>query len=492
MQLKGKLPKRKSGILLALSSLPSNYGIGTLGREAYKFIDFLAETNQKYWQMLPLVPLGEGNSPYKSPSCFAGEILYIDLDMLVKDGFLEQSDLTNDTVFPQKTDFELVKKYKLPLIKKATENLSENNEDYIKFCNENKDWLEPYAVFMTATEVFNTDYLPDFPQFIKNRQGEEYEEFLKKNADIICFYKKAQFFFYSQYFKLKNYAKNKGIMLIGDIPFYVSPDSADVLNNKENFMVDEGLKPNLVAGVPPDLFSSTGQLWGNPIYDWEYLKSTNYKWWTERLKHYFKIFDVIRVDHFRAFADYYVIDADKTDATSGKWVLGAGIGFWETALKEIPDMLIIAEDLGGETGLVKELVKETGFPNMKVLQFAFSGDPNNPHLPENYPENCVCYTGTHDNNTTLGFLDNALDCEKEMINRLYPETDELTRPLNLIKAAMESKADTVIIPMQDYLLLDENSRMNTPGTPSGNWSFRLFQNYIDGELIKRVQKIARK
>lgn len=492
MQLKDSLPKNKSGILLALSSLPSSYGIGTLGIEAYKFIDFLSNTKQRYWQMLPLVPLGGGNSPYKSPSCYAGEILYIDLDFLVNDGLLSGTDLNNNIDFPEKVNFSLVREYKIPLIKKASENLDDNDNKFLSFCEENKEWLDSYAVFMTALDVYNTDFLPELPRFIRDRDGEEYRNFLLENQRTIRFYKVAQYFFYSQFFKLKEYANSKDVLLIGDIPFYVSPDSSDVLVNKENFMVDDDFKPTLVAGVPPDMFSSTGQLWGNPIYNWEHLKKTGYKWWIDRLKHYFKIFDVVRVDHFRAFADYYVIEADKSDATEGKWEIGAGMDFWEKASSEIPNMLVIAEDLGGETGIVKELVKETGFPNMKVLQFAFSGDPYNPHLPKNYPENCVCYTGTHDNNTTIGFLDNALPYEKEMINNLFPETDELIKPLNLIKGAMDSKADTVIIPMQDYLLLDESYRMNIPGVPTGNWTFRLPKNYLNEELINRVLKIARK
>lgn len=491
MQLKGKLPKKKSGILMALSSLPSNFGIGTLGIEAYRFIDLLCDTKQKYWQMLPLVPLGEGNSPYKSPSCYAGEMLYIDLDFLVRDGLLCQSDLQKSD-FPENVDFEKVKKYKLPLIKKATENFDENCEDYRAFLLDNEYWLNDYAVFMTALEVFKTEFLTELPQYIKDRSGEDYEIFLNFNKDKIRFYKIAQYFFYAQYFELKRYAEEKGVMFVGDIPFYVSPDSADVFANKEDFLVDDGFKPKLVAGVPPDYFSATGQLWGNPIYNWEHLKATDYKWWINRLKHYFLLFDVVRVDHFRAFADYYTIEADRTDATVGEWKSGAGMDFWEEAAKQIPEMLVIAEDLGGETGLVKELIKETGFPNIKVLQFAFSGDPNNPHLPEKYPENCVCYTGTHDNNTSLGFIKNALPDEKEMMNKLFPETDELKAPLNLIKGAMESAADTVIIPIQDYLLLDESARMNVPGIPKGNWSFRVKNDYISEELKSRILRIARK
>ncbi len=490
MKLSVDLPKRKSGILMALSSLPSNHGIGTLGAEAYRFIDMLSDTNQTYWQLLPLVPLGAGNSPYKSPSCFAGEPLYIDLDFLARDGLLSYSDILNAD-FPENADFDLVRRYKTPLIRKAAENFDTDNDDYKIFLAENEFWLKPYAVFMTALKVFGTSHILGLPDYIKRRTGEDYRDFLDFNKREIELFGIIQYFFYAQYFELKRYAESKSILLIGDIPFYVSEDSADVWANPENFLVGEDLKPKLVAGVPPDYFSEKGQLWGNPIYDFDFQKKDDYDWWIKRLSFSFRLFDVVRVDHFRAFADYYCIKAGSLDAMSGEWKTGVGLDFWKTAHEKIPGMAIIAEDLGVMTEAVTNLVKDTGFPNMRVIQFAFSGDPNNPHLPSNYPENCVCYTGTHDNNTTLGFIENALPFELEMINRLFPETEDFPPPLNLIAGAMNSPADTVIVPIQDYLMLGEEYRMNIPGVPSGNWAFRVKKDYITEELKERIKKIAR-
>ncbi|MCQ2455062.1 MAG: 4-alpha-glucanotransferase [Clostridia bacterium] len=488
MLLRDELPKRKSGILLPLSSLPSDCGIGTLGMRAYEFIDLLCDTKQKYWQMLPLVPLGEGNSPYKSPSCFAGEILYIDLDILAHEGLLSLSKIKRNEVY-EKVDYKAVKKYKIPLIKEAAENFDTEKSDYKVFLSENAYWLDSYAVFMTALEIYNTEFLTDIPDFILKKQGEDYKTFINDNEKTVRFYKIAQYFFYAQYFELKRYAKQKGIMLIGDIPFYVSPDSADVWSNPENFLVDENFVPKLVAGVPPDYFSATGQLWGNPVYNFEHLRKTGYGWWIKRLKHYFKVFDVVRIDHFRAFADYYTIPFGNKDATEGKWETGVGMDFWQTAEREIKNMKIIAEDLGADSKLVKELVSQTGFPNMKVLQFGICGQKDNPHNPENYGENCVLYTGTHDNNTMLGYYNETNDYEKRIIESINPE---LEIPLNMIKFAMDTSANTVIIPISDYLMLDENSRINVPGIPKGNWEFRLKRDYISDSLKTTILNIARK
>jgi len=482
---------RSSGILLAISSLPSNYGIGTLGIESYRFIDFLVTTKQKYWQLLPLVPLGEGNSPYKSPSCYAGEILYIDLDFLITEGLLSPSDI-GAFDFPKDVDYEAVRNFKLPIIRKATENFDTDNEDYRIFCRENDYWLEDYATFMAALKAYNTEFLYMLPKKVKERDKKTVEELKRDNADEIRFHKVSQYFFYAQLFELKRYAKQKNIKLIGDIPFYVSPDSADVWANPQNFLLCGDFKPSLVAGVPPDYFSKTGQLWGNPIYDFEYLREHNYDWWIKRLKHYFSVFDVVRIDHFRAFADYYTIPYGSEDAVNGKWEIGVGTDFWNTAQKYIKNMKIIAEDLGAVSPLVEDLVSKTGFPNMKVLQFGFSGDDTNPHLPKNYPNNCVCYTGTHDNDTMLGFYNSCEPYEKEKMDELYPETESMPVPLNFIEGAMKSNAETVIIPMQDWLMSGTEARMNIPGVPKGNWTFRIEKNYIDDNLINRVLKISKR
>jgi len=481
---------KESGILLSLSSLPSNYGIGSLGIEAYKFIDFLRETKQKYWQLLPLVPLGDCNSPYKSVSCFAGEILYIDLDFLVRDGLLSSGELPT-CEFPKNVDFSLARQEKLPLIKKAADRFDENNKDFDVFYKDNSFWLEDFALFMTALKVYDTERLCDLPEDIKYKVPSAIENFKNKYFEDVRFFKVSQYFFFAQYFELKRYAEKCGIKLIGDLPFYVSADSSDVWSGPDNFKLDRDMKPSLVAGVPPDYFSKTGQLWGNPIYDFEYMKKNNYKWWTDRLEHYFHIYDGVRIDHFRAFADYYTIPADSETAENGEWKIGVGMDFWEPFKANHPTADIIAEDLGTYSDALGNLLKDTDFPNIRVIQFAFSGDMNNPHLPQNFSKNCVCYTGTHDNNTSLGFIDNALPHEKHLIDTLAPTSEALVPPYNLIKLAMDSNADRVIIPMQDWLGLDETNRMNVPGVANGNWSWRMEKDALTNELCDKIKSITR-
>ncbi len=481
---------RQSGILLAVSSLPSPYGIGSFGIEAYKFIDFLKKTNQSYWQMLPLVPLGEGNSPYKSPSSFAGEILYIDLDFLVRDGLLDKKDLSDS--FPDGfTDYEKVKKYKIPLIKKAAQNFDTDNSDYKEFLSDNEYWINDYACFAAAQKVFDCETLTELPDGIKYRLPNELNEFKAQYGDVIEFYKISQYFFYAQYFPLKRYAEKSGIKIIGDIPFYVSPDSADVWAHPDNFVLERDFSPKLISGVPPDMFSKTGQRWGNPLYDFSYLAETKYDFLLKRFAHCLNIFDVVRIDHFRAFADYYCIDANAPDATSGKWLKGPGMDFFETAKEKLKNLNFIAEDLGGETDEVKKLVNDTGFPNMKVLQFAFNGTKDNPHLPQNCGENCVLYTGTHDNNTMLGYYKSAPVYERAFADSVLREYSFLPVPYNFIKYAYDSKARLVIVPMQDILGLDESARMNVPGVAKGNWTWRLKSNSITEEIINRLINLKR-
>ena len=481
---------KKSGVLLPLSSLPSKHGIGTLGKQAYDFIDFLQKGGQSYWQMLPLVPIGEGNSPYKSTSCYAGEILYIDLDLLVKDGLLSEADI-GDNQFSTNTDYKAVKDFKIPLIKKATKNFNTNNKDYKKFCDDQKDWLHDYALFMAIADYCHTESIKDFPDDLKYRIPDALHQFEAKHEEELRFYEVSQYFFYAQYYELKRYAEKKGIGFIGDIPFYVSLDSADVWKYPDSFLLERDFTPKCVAGVPPDLFSSTGQLWGNPIYDWEYLKQNGYFWWKNRLSHYGKMYDVVRIDHFRAFADYYIIPFGHENACCGEWKIGAGIEFWNEMERTLGEIDIIAEDLGGDTEIVQNLVRQTGFPNMKVLQFGFSGDPYNPHLPQNFIENCVCYTGTHDNDTTVGWYRSLEGYSKVMADQLFPQTEELPLPFNFIGAALDSCALLVIIPMQDLLSLDSSCRMNTPGTPSGNWVWRMEPDAIKESLAIKLKELSK-
>ena len=457
MQLKAKVKNQKRGILLPLSSLPSNYGIGSLGREAYNFIDLLKETGQSYWQILPLCPVGRGNSPYASISCFAGEILYIDLDILVREGLLEKSEIGSFS-FAKNVDYTAVREFKIPLLKLAVSRFNKQNEDYISFCKENQYWLE------------------DFTQFCNMKYKSPTE-----------FYKVSQYLFFKQYKALHSYANQKGIKIIGDIPFYVDIESADVWGTPEIFKLDKDFKPTLVAGVPPDIFSLTGQLWGNPIYNWDYLKQNDFDWWQKRLLHNAKLYDAIRIDHFRAFAEYYCIPQGSKDATSGFWAKGVGNDFFKLVKPKLENTLIIAEDLGGEDDpSVIKLLEETGFPNMKVLQFAFNSDENNIFLPQNFGSNCVCYTGTHDNDTTLGWYEKLSQKERALFDRLVPQ--KYSSPvLNLIAFAFSSKADIVIIPFTDYLELDSENRINIPSIPTGNWEWRFEKGDITENLRKKIR-----
>ena len=456
MQLKDKSEKQKRGILLPLSSLPSNYGIGSLGIEAYNFINFLKETNQNYWQMLPLCPVGRGNSPYASISCFAGEILYIDLDILVGEGLLEKSEIGSFS-FAKNVDYKAVREFKIPLLKLAASRFDKQDKNYIYFCKENEYWLEDFANFCNRRYKSSTE-----------------------------FYKVSQYLFFKQYKALHSYANQNGIKIIGDIPFYVDLESADIWANPQIFKLDKDLKPTLVAGVPPDIFSASGQLWGNPIYNWDYLKQNNFNWWQKRLLHNAKLYDAIRIDHFRAFAEYYCIPANSKDATSGFWVKGVGHEFFGLVKPKLENTLIIAEDLGGEEDpSVIKLLEQTGFPNMKVLQFAFNSDEGNIFLPQNFGSNCVCYTGTHDNDTTLGWYQKLSEKEKSLFERLVPQ--KYSSPvLNLIAFGFSSKADIVIIPFTDYLELDSKNRINIPSIPTGNWEWRFEKGDITENLRKKL------
>ena len=459
MRLKVSFKKQKRGVLLPLSSLPSKHGIGDLGLEAYRFIDLLSGTGQSYWQMLPLCPVGRGNSPYASVSAFAGETLYISLQLLCDDGLLKQSEISNVS-FSKNIDYEKVKEFKIPLLRLSVSRFELPNSDYSEFCEKNSYWLDDYANFMS-----------------------------QNNGDSNDFYKITQYLFFKQYERLHNYAAANDIKIIGDIPFYVDEDSVDVWAHPEIFKLGKDLTPTLVAGVPPDIFSSKGQLWGNPIYNWEYLKAIGYSWWRERMLHNAYLYDVIRLDHFRAFADYYCIPAGSKDAIGGFWQNGVGFDFWSKMIPLLNNTEIIAEDLGGEDSpLVIKLLKKTGFPNMKVLQFAFDSDESDPFLPQNFKRNCVCYTGTHDNDTTLGWYQKATDKEKELFLRLVPQ--KYPSPvLNLISFALSSKAKTVIIPFADYLELDSSHRINTPSTPKGNWEWRFLAEEITDELKIKMRNI---
>lgn len=489
MPLRDKTQKRYSGILLAVSSLPSNHGIGSFGTAAYKFIDFLKNAHQRFWQILPLNPLGEGNSPYKSSSSFAGEILYIDVDFLIRDGLIQKNDIP-DCDFLHNVDYAKVRKLKLPLLKIAADNFDTKNKNYQKFCAQNNFWLEDYACFETAFNVFDAKSTGDLPDGFKYKLPQFIKDFKEKYAKQIEFFKITQYFFFCQYYELKRYANLNGIKIIGDIPFYVSPDSADVWGDPNDFLLDRNFKPTAVAGVPPDCFSCNGQLWGNPVYNWQNMRENDYQWWVSRLAFCREMYDVVRIDHFRAFANYYQIPNGKT-ARDGEWIRGEGALFWNKIKQVLGDVNIIAEDLGGEDDpAVIDLLKYTDFPNMKILQFAFNGDMQNIYLPQNYPYNCVCYTGTHDNDTAIGWYNKASTKERVVFNILMRNNADCI-PYDMIRALSTSDAMLCIIPMQDVLYLDSSARMNTPGTVGDNWIWRMKADDINDDNAKLIKKLTK-
>lgn len=437
--------KKECGILLPVFSLPSKYGIGSFSKEAYQFIDFLKEAGQTYWQILPLVPVDSTYSPYQSCSTFAGDYIYISLMHLVESGLLsiEEVDSLNWDCDPQFVDYEKVRSHKLYLLRVAFLRYNTDNYDFYIFCEEQKFWLDDYAKYMADI-----------------------------NSDGTLFYKFIQYIFFKQWNQLKRYANIKGIRIIGDLPIYVSLDSADVRYNPELFQLEYG-RPKAVAGCPPDQFSDNGQIWGNPLYDWNKHKETGYRWWIERIRHCFRLYDVVRIDHFRAMYDYFSIPYGDDTAKFGHWEYGPGMDLFNHIKKELGDVNIIAEDLGILSPGVIDLLNETGYPGMKILQFAFGGGSDNPYLPENMgTDNCIVYTGTHDNDTTVGWWNKASNWEKEHFKKYSSNSNPCW---GMIDLAMSSRAKICIIPMQDYLQLDSYSRINTPGTIDGNWKWRLTQ-----------------
>lgn len=480
--------KRECGVLLHITSLPSPYGIGTLGKQAYDFIDFLADSGQKYWQILPLVPVGEGNSPYKSSSCFAGEPLLIDLDFLVRDGLLQPDELPQGEL-EGNVDYDAVRGYKMPLLKQAALRFDTRSNDYRAFVKHNAWWLEDHAAFAAILDS-GCNELCSMPEELKYRIPSALEEFRLTHRRAIRFHKIVQYLFFAQYSELHRYAEKRGVKIVGDIPFYVSLDSADVWTDPDEFRLGRDLTPVRVAGVPPDIFSATGQLWGNPVYDWDHQRRTGYFWWRRRLQYCRALYDVLRIDHFRAFESFYSIPYGATDARGGIWEKGPAMGFWNSMEEAIKGLQIIAEDLGGEEPEVEKIVADTGFPNMKVLQFAFDKDLQNRFLPRNYNRNCVCYTGTHDNDTALGWWNSATTHERVLFSRLAPE-HERVMPHRMIAMAMRSRARLVIVPMQDWLCLDTDCRMNTPGTSSGNWEWRMKPDALNDKLKSTMRELCR-
>lgn len=476
---------RKSGILMHISSLPSEYGIGNLGIEAFNFIDFLKSSGQSYWQVLPTNPTAFGNSPYQSPGVFAGNTLLIDLEPLVKNGLLSEGDIycLRAGSDPKKVDFDAVRDSRELLLRKAFINF-EKNEDYIAFERENAFWLDAYALFMAIKE--DNELLPWY------EWREELKHFPISYAyrhslnDTIDFYKFGQYLFHTQWKALKEYANKNGIKIIGDLPIYAALDSADVWANQDLFLLDDDGTPTAVAGCPPDAFCEGGQLWGNPLYNWNKMHDTGYQWWIRRINHCAKLFDTIRIDHFRGFEAFFSIPYVDTDAKGGKWIKGPGMNLFDRIKKEC-SIDIIAEDLGHLTEGVYELLADCGFPGMKVLQFGFDPYNDNPYLIHNYPENSVAYTGTHDNDTCRGWFE--AENNKEFIKEYLNVKNDEDVCEAMVRAVLSSSSKLSVIPIQDFL--DIPGRINTPSTLNDdNWSFRITKDVLTSKNAERIRHLT--
>ena len=485
---------REAGILLPIFSLPSKYGIGCFSKEAYDFVDWLKDAGQTYWQILPLCQTSYGDSPYQSFSTFAGNPYFISLEDLIKEGVLtqEECDAIDYGGEEDDIDYEIMYNVRYPLLRKAYERSDVmHNEAYLKFVQENDWWLSDYALFMAVKNFFDGACWNEWPQDIRLRWGFAMDYYRRELYYDIEFQKYLQYKFFEQWWKLKAYANSKGVKIIGDIPIYVAMDSADAWANPELFQLDEENVPVAVAGCPPDGFSADGQLWGNPLYRWDYHRSTGYSWWLSRLWYCFRLYDVTRIDHFRGFDEYFAIPYGDKNALGGHWEKGPGIELFRCIEQNLGWHEIIAEDLGYVTDSVRNLVRECGFPGMKVLEFAFdsrdSGSAND-YLPHNYPENSVVYTGTHDNETITGWFDSIKDEERVMARAYLSDTRTGKKNLHkqFINLIMRSSSRMCIIPIQDYLGYDNRCRINTPSTIGTNWRWRMKQGVLTEELQKEI------
>ncbi len=480
---------RKTGILLPIFSLPSSYGIGGFGKSAYDFVDFLVRSKQEYWQILPLNPTSYGDSPYQSPSAFAGNPYFIDPEFLVRDGYLDSSDLKSLSPTGEKIDYGKIYNERYSLLRRAYSAFRASiPEDYYKYIKAEAHWLDSYALFMALKEAHGG---AEFHLW-------SYDEIHRVNLECLYeahqsemdFHRFIQYMFDKQWSALRRYANERGVKIIGDIPIYVSVDSADVFGNPENFLLDADLRPTLVAGVPPDDFSKEGQLWGNPLYDWDKMCEDGYSWWCRRMERASKLYDKIRIDHFVAFSNYFAIPKTAKSALEGEVREGVGYRLFIRIKEEVPTASIIAEDLGMLQKGVPELLCATGFPGMKVMQFS-GGNPDNPHSIENHTKNCVVYTGTHDNPTTLGYYRSLSEWQRRKLRARLPKKYRNTVD-RFIDYAMSSPAETVIIPIQDYMRLDNSARINAPSTSDGNWSFILPYGYDTNKLSEKIKALSGK
>jgi 4-alpha-glucanotransferase len=486
--------QRASGILLHPTALPGAFCIGDLGKEAFGFIDFLVRAGQSVWQILPLGPTGYGHSPYNALSAFAGNPVLIDLQQLVECGDLDDSQLEAVARQSARMNFDQVHALKSTLLQEAGQQFFNNTtaarrQAFDTFCREQSDWLEEFSLFMSLRQEFSGQAWPEWPQGLRTRSPgalQEWREKLAENCRLYCY---QQFVFTEQWHKLKAYANRNGLRIFGDIPIFVAYDSADVWANQQLFQLDDQGQATAIAGVPPDYFSKTGQRWGNPLYRWDRLAAEDFLWWLKRFEHQLQNSDMVRIDHFRGFQACWSISPSEATAVNGHWEEVPGRKLFEKLREQRADLPIIAEDLGVITPEVEQLRDDFGFPGMKILQFAFDSGPDNPYLPENHSENCVVYTGTHDNDTTLGWW-RSLTKEQKVRVRDYLGTRRPEMPWQLIRLAMASAANLCIIPCQDILSLGKEARFNTPGHATGNWEWQITSGELTDELADRVHSLT--
>ena len=490
--------ERSSGILLHPTSLPGKYGIGSLGKEAYKFVDFLKKANQKLWQIFPLGPTGYGDSPYQCFSTFAGNPYLIDFDLLIEQNLLTEEDL-RDVDFggnEEYIDYGAIYNQKYPLLRKAYENFKANENKELKekletFKAENSSWLDDYSLYISLKNHFNGLPWNEWEDDIRTRKEAAINKYKAELADEIEYNNFIQFLFFTQWNNVKKYANDNGIKIIGDIPIFVAVDSSDAWANPEIFLFDPELKPVKVAGVPPDYFSATGQLWGNPLYDWDKLKELNYKWWVDRVKANLSTCDIIRIDHFRGFDEYWAVPYGDKTAENGTWCPGPRMDLFNAIKNELGELPIIAEDLGTMTQGVIDLREATGFPGMKILGFAFDSKEENDYLPHTYTKNCVVYTGTHDNDTLIGWFTKANEDDKQFARNYLNSRSDNEIHWDAIRGAWSSVANMAIAPIQDFLGLGSEARINTPGVASGNWQWRLKDGVLTDELAEKIAKLTK-
>ena len=488
------MTKRSSGVLMHITSLPGEFGIGTFGKSAYNFVDFLEETKQTYWQILPLTTTSYGDSPYQSFSAVAGNLNLIDFSLLKEEGLLEESDYSNVNFGenPEKIDYALLFEVRRPILEKAVANTAKYSNvlaEIEEFEKDNSSWLADYAEYMAIKESFGYQSFIHWDEDIKKGEKAAREKYRTELQDSIRYYTVTQYFFFKQWLALKEYANGKGVKIIGDMPIYVSADSVEMWTMPELFKVDENNEPLYVAGCPADDFSPTGQLWGNPIYDWEKHKEQGFSWWIYRVQESFKIYDVLRIDHFKGFSDFWQIDKDAENAVNGTWEAGPGIELFQKIKEQLGDLPIIAENLGFIDEKAEKLLDDSGYPGMKILQFAFPGD-DNLDRPHHYTQNSVAYTGTHDNDVVNGWYEKLSESEQELVSEYLNRRNDETITEAMIRGIYSSVSDYAIVTMQDLLDKDATSRMNVPSTVGGNWEWRMLAEDLTEERKEFLKNIT--